>query len=288
MGIAIRTATTLRCEHCLRPVPARGACRRHPGGDVLDLSHPDDAAYAASVSTVRIDGRGRRWTTLGWAGVAALMAGFLLLVDPFGSIPSWVEDAGLGVMVGAACAVSLALGAHAVGALRGLPDALLARRHRVEERDAARDDPALRESTRDLDRARMLRAAALVGFIALCLLMSGNIGSVDVGHHDLRGLEGMPTTGLLAALTAIGGAAIFAIPTVLFGRWLLAALGRGPEQESMDATGLVDEAWDFDTLDFQLDAPGAGAAPAEREATAGPGPHRPQPPADVQPRSGWE
>ena len=123
-GGPIRTPTNLRCENCLRAVATHGGCDRHPGAAVLDMSHPEDAAYAASVSTVRRGGRERRWTTLGWTGVAALMAGFLLAVDPFSAIPSWVEEAGLVVMFFASLAVSLSLGAHSLGMLRGLPEVL--------------------------------------------------------------------------------------------------------------------------------------------------------------------
>jgi hypothetical protein len=278
----------MRCEHCLRPVTVQGGCSKHPGAGILDLRHPEDADYAVSVSTVRSGGRGRRWTTVGWLGVAALMGGFLMMVDPFGAFPVWLEDAGLMGMVGAATAMALSLGAHTLGAIRDAPAALQARRHRARERRDALDDPALHESTRDLDRARMLRATALGGFAVLYVLIAGHIGSLDVGHHDLRGLEGMPTTGLLAALTALGGASIVAIPVALLGRRLLAALGRGPEQESMDATGLVDEDWDFDTLEFDLDEPpGGDHAPAGATA-AGSGAHPRRTPAHAPPHSGRE
>jgi hypothetical protein len=228
------------------------------------------------VTLVRRNERGRRWTTLGWSGAAALMGGFLLTVDPFGSIPFWLEEFGLLTMGGAGGALSLSLGAHGLGALRALPERIQRRRTLAAERRAARDDPALRESTRDLDRARLLRAGTLACFVLLYLLITGNLGTVDVGHHDLRGLEGMPTTGLLAALTAIGALAIVAAPVALLGRALLRLLGRGPELEPLDATGLVDEDWDLATLDI------------EPEPTAPPAAHPPPRPADVWPRSGWE
>ena len=278
------TPTTLRCEHCLRAVAVRGGCRRHPGAGALDLSDPDDAAYARSVSAVRTDGRGRRWSTLGWSGVAALMGGFVLAADPFSALPPGVEDLGLLGMAVAAGLLALSVGAHGVGAVRGLPRVLAARRQQAVDRRAARADPALRESARDLDRARLLRAGALAAFVVLVVVSSGSIGSVDVGHHDLRGLEGMPTTGLLAALTALGGLVIVATPLVGIGRWMLVRIGRGPEHEAMDATGLVDEAWDLDRLDLDR------LEPAPRDPTpTGERARRPPPtPAHAQPHSGWE
>ena len=223
-----------------------GGCRRHPGSGVLDLSHPDDAAYARSVRLLQRDSRERRWTTLGWTAVVLLMSGFILQADAFGNAPPWLADIGWLMMAVAGVALTATLTAHGVGLLRSVPETLQARRMRAAERRRALDDPALKESARDLSRARVLRAAALGGFVALTLVSGGSLHELDTGVHDLRGLQGMPTASVLAALTAVGAVVILASPLTLIGRWLLRHLGYGPEQEPIDATGLVDESWDLD------------------------------------------
>lgn len=266
----------LRCDECLRPLGPDLACRRHPWAGELDLTHEDDAAYAASVRLVQRDGRGRRWTTLGWSAVLALMGGFILRVDAFGNVPLWLEGVGLALMVSAGAALAACLTAHAAGALRALPGHLRDRKARLADRRDALDDPALEESARDLDRARLARAAALVGFVAVTLLMQDTIHAMDAGHHDLRGLQGMPTASVLAALTAVGGLAILATPLALVGKWLLRRLGRGPELEPLDATGLVDVGWELDFFE---------PLPAVREQ------QEPRPlrtPVHAPPGSGWE
>jgi len=268
--------STLRCDECLRPLRHDRACRRHPWAGALDLTQDDDAAYAASVRLVQRDGRGRRWTTLGWSAVLALMVGFVLGVDAFGNVPLWLEGMGLALMVLAGSLLTTCLVAHGFGALRALPTRLQDRRRQLADRRVALDDPALEESTRDLDRARAARAAALVGFLSMVLLMQDAIHAMDVGHHDLRGLQGMPTTSVLAALTAVGALAILATPLALLGRWLLRCAGRGPELEPYDVTGLMDLGWELDLLE---------PAPHVTERWE-PRPHRT--PEHGPPRSAWE
>lgn len=55
------------CGQCGRPLSA-GACARHPGAELLDLTHPADEEHAAALQSMRR----HRWVRLGtFAGVAA-------------------------------------------------------------------------------------------------------------------------------------------------------------------------------------------------------------------------
>ena len=179
-----------RCRMPSPGVPAR-RMSAPSGSGVLDLSHPDDAAYARSVRLLQRDSRERRWTTLGWTAVVLLMSGFILQADAFGNAPPWLADIGWLMMAVAGVALTATLTAHGVGLLRSVPETLQARRMRAAERRRALDDPALKESARDLSRARVLRAAALGGFVALTLVSGGSLHELDTGVHDLRG-TGMP------------------------------------------------------------------------------------------------
>ncbi len=239
------------------------------------MAHPDDAAYAMSVLEVRRDGQQRRWSILGWAGASALLACFTLSIGPGAAAPASLHRPGIVMMSCAALALALGLGAQARNAVRVLPQTLHARRIREAARRAARADPALVESARDIDRARRIRAVGLAGFGILCVVISRRLGTVDIGHHSLRGLEGMPTAGLFAAMTAVGCAAVVAVPLVLTGRQILISLGRGPEEEAIDATGLIDEAWDVLLLDQDRDMEGPPTArrAAHLPHTPAHGPH---------------
>jgi hypothetical protein len=226
---------THACDRCGRALAAEARCPRHPGARLLDLRHPDNAAWQAELLLLRRD-RWRRLASFATVGGLALTGLVLLALFLFGGLGVRRASQDLGLVAVVVTGLHLLLVAAQAGAV-GLALLNLSRwlRNTWERRQGgSRRDPLA-----------WRKAPYVAGTLLYAALLGAGVctGAIDAGqplqHAILAAAVALGLTGMMLLIDVVELAARLAqreaaapLPGPSWDAWLAAEARRVEQHHS--------------------------------------------------------